>query len=196
MNDILKHKREFARDLQDGAYELTPSGLLFPKIGATVAGQYFHAVNGGDLQIDKNLVVDEGLAYLLGVSLGATAKINTWYLALWNTNVTPASNWTAANFVATAGEITSLTEGYSEAVRQTWTPGAISGGQIDNLSSLASFTIATATAVEVYGAALLSSNVRGGASGTLLSAGRFATPRTLYAADVFQIGYRLTLSGV
>jgi hypothetical protein len=195
MKQILKHKREFAQDLQDGAYELTGSGIVFPRKNVLISGEYFHAVNGEDLQVDKNLIVDQGILYILGAALGATAKITTWYLAPYATAISPAANWTAANFTATAGEITSTTEGFSQVTRPTWTPGTPATNMIDNLSAMADFSIVCTTSVIINGAGLLSSNTRGGTTGTLASAGRFATQRTVFNGDTFQLGYRVTLAG-
>jgi hypothetical protein len=122
--DMMKeaHKREFARDLQDGAYELSPEGLLVFNKGVAVGGEYVHGVNGKDWRTDHNLIVDEGLIYITGVALGATVKISNWYLALFSGNVTPVAGWTAATFTATATEVTSGTEGYSEAMLSTTWP--------------------------------------------------------------------------
>lgn len=195
MKQILKHKREFAADLHDGAYDLTPEGLLFPRKGVMAVGEYFHTVNGQDERVDKNLLVDEGILYVLGVALGATAKISNWHLAPYATAISPATTWTAANFAATAGEITSLTEGYSAATRPAFTPAVPSLNRIDNLASRAEFNIVCTTSVTVNGAGLVSVNTRGGTTGTLASAVRFGTARTLFNGDVFQLGYRVTLSG-
>lgn len=195
MKQILKHKREFAADLERGAFEVTEAGVLFPTKSVLIGGEYFHAVNGGDLRVDKNLIVDQGILYILGSALGATSKITPWYLALYSTAISPAAGWTAANFAATAGEITSTTEGYSGSTRPTWNPAAPASNQIDNLASLASFNIVCTTSVTINGAALLSANTRGATTGTLVSAGRFASARTLFNGDVFQLGYRVTLAG-
>lgn len=195
MQQVMKHRGEFLADLRGGDYELTDAGVLFPKKSEMVIGHYWHRVNGGDWVIDKNLIVDQGIIYILGVAFGATTKITTWYLALYATGVTPATTWTAANFTANSGEITSTTEGYSESVRQTWTSAAPLANAISNLASLATFTIATASSITVNGAGLLSSNTRGGTSGTLASAGRYASARTLFNADLYQIGYQMTLAG-
>lgn len=194
MNAVLKHKREFARDLREGAFESTPEGILFRAKGVLAQGEYIHMVNGKDARVDRNLIVDEGLKYILGAALGAAAKSPAFYLALYASAVSPAANWTAANFAATASEITSTTEGYTEATRPAWLPGAPST-QLDNTASLATFTIATASQLNVQGAALLSSSTRGGTTGVLVSAARYANVRTLSAADVYQVGYRVTLLG-
>ena len=53
---------------------------------------------------------------------------------------------------------------------------------------------AAASTLTVYGGALLSSNVRGGAAGILMSATRFSSVRTLDNGDLFNIAYSLTLT--
>jgi hypothetical protein len=192
---INKHKREFAADLDSGDYELTEGGLLFPRKSVMAKGMYFHSVNGQDEQESPNLINDEGILHFLNVVMGATAKIPTWYLALYSGAISPAGSWTAANFTANATEITSNTEGYSQTVRQTFVPGVAASGAIDNLASRASFTIACTTSINVNGAGLLSVSTKGGTTGVLLSSTRFATQRTLFNADIFQLGYRVTLTG-
>lgn len=194
MKSVLKHKREFARDLREGTFETTAEGILFPSKGVLAVGEYVHMVNGADVRVDRNLIVDEGLKYMLGAALGAVAKLPAFYLALYSGAVSPAANWTAANFAATANEIVSTTEGYTEATRPVWTPGTPTT-QLDNTASLAVFTIATASQLNVNGAALLSSNTRGGTTGVLVSAARYANVRTLAAGDTYQVGYRVTLLG-
>lgn len=195
MEQILKHKREFAADLQDGDYELMAGGLLFPKKGVMAIGEYFHTVNGKDEQIDRNMLPDEGILHILNVVLGASAKISAWYLAPYATAISPAASWTAANFAATAGEITSTTEGFSGSTRPVWTPSAAATNRIDNLASRADFNIVCTTSVTINGAGLLSSSTRGGTTGVLVSAARFGTARTLFNGDVFSLGYRVTLAG-
>jgi hypothetical protein len=129
----------------------------------------------------------------LGAALGATSKISTWYLAVFSAAVTPIASWTAANFSSNAAEITSSSEGYSNATRPAWTPGSVSAGVIGNLSSKAVFTIYCTTSINISGAALLSSNTKGGTSGTLVSASRFGTARTVNSGDAFELGYEVEL---
>ena len=100
-------------------------------------------------------------------------KLPTWNLALYAANYTPLANLTAASFPATASEITSNTEGYTEATRPIWTPSAPSANTIDNLANKAAFTIATASSLVVNGAALLSESAKGAVTGKLVSATKF-----------------------
>lgn len=192
--DLLKHSREFAAALRNHKYEVSDAGIHFPKQKVTASGLYTHSVNGADEREDANIVVTEGLTHMLGVVLGDLTALPDWYFGLFSANVTPVNTWTAANFTANATEIVSNTEGYSETVRQTFVEAAAAAGSINNTASKAAFTIATATSITVWGAGLLSSNVKGGTTGTLMSAAKFSAARTLYATDIFNLGYTLSLT--
>ena len=186
--------KELAGAIRDEIFDVTSEGLYFPKQGVLASGEYHHSVNGGAITIDKNLITTEGLTHLLNVAMGATAKPAGYYMALYASAVTPAANWTAASFAATAAEIVSLTEGFSEVTRPVWTPATAAAGVIDNFAGAARFTIVTASSINVNGAALLSSNARGGTSGVLVSASRYAATRTMYNGETYDLGYCVTLS--
>ncbi len=192
--DLIRHHAEFRRALANHKYEQTDEGILFPAQGVLAVGMYDHMVNGEDLRFDKNLITTEGLNHILDTVLHGTAQVATWYMGISSGNVTPLATWTAANYTANATEITSGTEGYTEASRPAYTEAAASGGSTTNAANRAGFTIATATAINVWGAALLSSSVKGGTSGALLSASKFTAVRTLYNADILSVGYTLTLT--
>jgi hypothetical protein len=196
MNDLQKHAGEFAAALASHEYERTDDarGLYFPKAKAFISGTYIHDVNGEDERVDPNLLPDEGLMYLLTVGLYNGTKLPTWNLALYAANYTPLANLTAASFPATASEITSSTEGYTESTRPVWTPSTPSANSIDNLANKAAFTIATASSLTVQGAALLSEAAKGAVTGKLVSATKFSAARTLYNTDVFNLAYRVQLT--
>lgn len=187
---------ELATMLANEIYDVTTEGIYFPQQGVMAAGEYFGRVNDGDWEKEgDNLIVTQGLAHILSVALGGTAKPAGYYLALFAGAVNPAANWTAASFAATASEITSLTEGYTNATRPVWTPpNSTATNSIDNMGAVASVTIATASQLDVNGAALLTSNVRGGTSGALVSASRYAATRTFQNGDTYDIGYRISLT--
>lgn len=189
----MNHQKEIAQFVRNGDYEVTSEGLLIHK-GILARGRYIHSVNGADEQIDPNLIPAEGIEYILNSAMGALAKISTWYLAVFSGAVNPAANWTAANFAATATEITSGTEGYSNLTRPTWTPAVASGGVIGNVASKATFTIACTTSINISGAALLSDSTKGGTSGKLASASRFGSVRQVYNGDSFELGYEVELT--
>ena len=192
--DLQRHAPEFMKALAANQYEQTEQGVFFPAAKVTARGLYIHDVNGEDVREDPNLLTDEGLTHMLAVVLGATAKISQWYVALYSGAISPAAGWTAATFPATANEITSSTEGYSESTRRLFQPGAATAATIDNTSNKAAFTIVTAGSLNVQGAALLSANVKGSTSGVLVSATRFSTPRVLQNTDIYNVGYRVVLT--
>lgn len=192
---ILRHSRELAAHLANGNYKVSDGGLLILGADVLASGTYYHSVNGGDdEQEDKNLLPDEGLLHMLNVAFGATPKIANWYLALFAGQINPAANWTAANFAATASEIVSATEGYSNANRPTFVSSPAAAGQITNLAAKAVFNIVCTTSLIVEGAAMLSSNGKGSTAGVLASASRYAQQRILYNGDAYEVGYGVNLS--
>jgi hypothetical protein len=188
-------RTELARELRAERFDLTPSGVYFPRPGVLVGGEYFGRINGGEWEKEgDNLIVTEGMAHMLNVALGATAKPAGYFLAISSGATAPAANWTAASYAATASEIVSMTEGHTGATRPAWTPAATSTGSIDNMASVAVLTIATASQLNVTGAALLSNSQRGGTSGVLVSASLFAAARTFQSGDTYELGYRVNMT--
>lgn len=187
--------KSLAKALDAGKYEhAEKGGLILPASRTVLQGIYFHSVNDGPVVEDRNLIVNEGLIYMLVVSLMNGTKLPAWYLSLFAGNVTPAPEWTAASYPATASEITDASEGYTEPTRPQWVPpGTISEPIVDNIASRAVFTIATASSLTVNGVAMHSESTKGAVSGTLFSATKLATPRVLYDTDTFTVGYRIQL---
>lgn len=181
-------------DLEAGRFEETEGGIYLPNQGLKASGEYFDRVNGGEWQTTQNLVVNEGLSHLLNVSLGGKAKPAGYYLALFSGATAPAANWTAANFKDVSAEIVSMTEGYTNATRPQWASTDTNTNSIDNFASVAKVTIATSSQLTVTGAAMLTNNVRGGTSGTLISASKFTAPRVFQDGDEYEIGYRLSFT--
>ena len=157
-------------------------------------GEYFCRVNGGAWQRIGNMITDEGLSHILNVAFGSEAKPQGYDLAIHSGSATPAANWTGATYAAAASEIVSLTEGHTSATRPQWNPEAANGGVIDNVNTAASFTVATSGVLTVTGCALLTSPTRGGTSGVLVSAVQFPNVRQLQDGDIFDLGYRITLT--
>ena len=162
--------------------------------GALAAGEYYDRVNGGEWVLNRNLLPTEGLSHILNVALGTTAKPASYHLALFSGSAAPAANWTAANFAAVASEIVSMTEGYTGPTRPAWTPVNTATGSIDNMVTVASVTIATTSQLNVTGAALLTNSTKGGTTGALVSASKYAAPRVFQDGDLYEIGYRVSLT--
>lgn len=188
-----KQRTHFAAQLQRENFSITPAGVYFPTDGVTMNGEYFSRVNGANWEKEgDNLVVKEGLIHILNVALGTTAKPAGYFLALFSGNTAPDNTWTAASFAAVSNEVVSQTEGYTGATRPAWTPtNASANASIDNFTSAAEMTMATSGTLTVTGAALLTSSQRGGTTGVLVSASKFAVPRTFQDGDLYELGYRL-----
>lgn len=117
----------------------------------------------------ENIVVNDGLDYLLGVGLTGQPQIFPWYIGLLDG--TPTVN--AADVPSSHGGWTEVT-GYDEATRQQWIPDSndVSDQSVDNASNPATFTI-TGDGTTIGGAGLFSNNTKGGTTGRLYAAGAF-----------------------
>ena len=185
---------EIRRALDKGQYEQTEEGILLKQTRVLARGEYRHWVNGADERVDPNIVTDEGILHLLNVGFHGDAATATWYLSLYGANYTPVAGLTAASYPATASEITSAVEGYTEATRVAFVEAAAAANAVTNNASKASFTIATASSLSVNGAALHSASAKGATTGVLVSATKFSATRTLFNADVFTLAYTMTLT--
>jgi hypothetical protein len=191
--DLVKHSPEILAYLRNHQYETSDAGIVFPKAHAVASGMYAHRVNGGEWSYDPNLLPSEGLTYLLSL-LGAGTKLTTWYIAPYAGAVSPGANWTAATFASTATEITSGTEGYTNATRPTWTAGTAAADTINNNASPVTFTIITASTLVMNGVGMLSESAKGAATGKLLSATRFSAARSFATGDLFDVKYAVSLT--
>lgn len=192
--DLAKHIAHFARALRNHHWEYDDNGGIYlNKDGLHIHGYYETFANDGlGWQVEPNLVVTEGRNHIWEVVIGNdTVAITTWYVAIHSGSATPLATWTAANYASNATE---LTTAYSESTRVAFTAGTVSAGAVDNSASKAVFTAASAS-VTINGAALLSSATKGGTSGVLMSASKFAASRTLVEiGDTLTVGYTLTLT--
>lgn len=115
-----------------------------------------------------NLVVTEGIEYLLGILLKGEVASDPWYIGL--TDGTPTTD--AADSLTGTHAGWSEVTAYSESTRQEFVDGAISSGEVDNSTSKASFSInADGTTI---GGAFLADDSTQGSNGTLLCVGAFS----------------------
>lgn len=135
----------------------------------------------------ENLTVTVGLNKLLDSTFKTGATSPTWYLGLVNN----------ASFSAyAAGDTMSSHVGwlegtpYSNSTRPAWTPGAISGGSVDNSGSVATFNInATLT---LRGGFIVNDNTKGGSTGTLYGEGDFGAAQPVISGNTVQFTCTLT----
>lgn len=156
-------------------------------------GGVFHVqqVRGGKI-IDewdsKNIVVNQGLNYLLSTGFQAQAAQTAWYVGIFSGNYTPLATDTGATIAGNSTE----SAAYTSTTRPIWTPPAAvtTTQELDNGSSKATFTMnASAT---IYGAFLCSSNVISGTSGVLFAASQFAASRSVVANDQLLVTYAIS----
>lgn len=149
-----------------------------------------HVRNGEVLSTEtvKNLMPLEGINHMLGVTFKGVTQATTWYIGLYEGNYTPVLGDTAAAFPAAATECTA----YDESTRVEFNEGAVSGGALNNAANVAVFTMnATKT---VYGGFVSSASAKGGISGVLGSAVRFASAKSLESGDLFRVTAGFTLA--
>lgn len=124
---------------------------------------------------EHNLIPQAGLNFLIQAPYGDASPISTFYAGLYRGNFVPGSSTTSSDIPTNMNEF----QGYSEANRPVWSRAYDGVGTLDNSASRAVFTL-TAD-VTLYGSFLVSSSVKGGNSGLLLSVVRFASPRVIPA---------------
>ena len=155
----------------------------------TVGGYftYEHIRDGKviDTWKEKNIVVNQGLNYILDAALSGGTVNTTHYVGLFSNNYTPIASTLVTN-------LTEVNAKYDELTRPTWTEAGASSQSISNSASPASFTFNASETV--YGAFLISNNTKGGTTGTLIAASKFASARSVIAADVINVTYTLSAS--
>lgn len=194
---VRKWEHHLAAALAKGQFKMTKDGIVvFDDV--KLASSFFYPVRAGsnELAFAPNLVVDQGLMKNLGVMFKGEAALPNFYLAMGSGATAPSAGLTAANVASTLSEITSLTEGYSNATRPAWTPGTPVANVLNNYASEAVFNIVATTTITATCAFMISNNTRGGTTGTLWSAAAFPTDRTLHDGEPFGMGYQTTLTGV
>ena len=140
----------------------------------------------------ENLVVNVGKANILSVYLGAGTQTTTWYMGLVDN-----TGYTAYNAADTMSSHAGWSESvaYSNSTRPTVTfgtatasgGGAGSAGTGSIVSTAVTFTInASAT---ILGAFLTTDSAKSGTTGTLYSAGSFASSRAVISGDSLLVTY-------
>ena len=189
--NLKKNAREIGRHLRNRKWEQTPGGILIDRGGmnALMNGAFIDTLNGEDPQLSPNLVVDQGLIHVLNTVFAGAAQVTQWYIGLFSGNVTPQPNWTAANVVANATELT----GYAPSTRPGFTVAPVSAPSLGNTGSEANFAFDASGPYIARGAFLISVSTKGSTTGVLMAATRFAADRAgLNSPDELGVRYVLT----
>lgn len=137
-----------------------------------------------------NLMPIEGLNHMLGVTLKGVTPVTSWFVGTYKGAYTPTANDVMATFPSVAVESTA----YASATRTALTLGTVSAGAVDNFSATSDLAYnATET---VYGGFVSSSSGKGGGSGVLLSAVRFASPKLLDNTTTLRVKASFTMVSI
>ncbi len=181
---------KLARAIADGRFEETELGLFVPSERSMVKGVFCYGKRGEELEYSDNLVVTEGLNYIVGVALKATSPITAWFIAPFSGAVTVQATWTAANFTTNATEVT----GYESATRPAWTGGSVTAGAVNSFAAKAE--IKATSSITIRGAGMISNATKSNTTGTLLGASRFGSDKVLDTDEILDIGYGLQITAV
>ncbi len=118
-----------------------------------------------------------GLDYCNDAALNGGGQISTWYIGLI---LGPSPTLSPDDTMSSHAGWTESVD-YGEATRRTWSKGSSSGGAVPS-SGASVFTMSSP--VTIAGFFIASSNVKGGAAGTLLATRLFAEgPQSLVAGQ-------------
>lgn len=183
-----KTLREIIRHIRAWRFEFTEHGILIPSMNLGWGGVHTLRHNGRIIAQAENLLTTQGRNHILDVVLHAGTQVTTWYMAPYSNATDPLITWTAANFDSNANEETN----YTQASRPEWDETAASAGVITT-TARGTITADTGGIAAMNGTGLLSSSTKGGTSGTLLSATRYAAAVALPEGDSYDLGYQATL---
>lgn len=153
----------------------------------TVGGYftYEHIRDGKviDTWKEKNIVVNTGLNYILDAALSGGTVNTAHYVGLFSNNYTPI----AGTLIT---DLTEVNAKYNETTRPSWTEAGASSQSITNSASPSAFTFNASETI--YGAFLISNNTKGGTTGTLIAASKFASSRAMLSTDILNVTYTLS----
>lgn len=141
---------------------------------------------------ESNLCVLEGRNHVLESALAGGTQIDTWYVAPFEDNHTPASG----DNYATPGFTECIA--YEEATRPGWQSGSVVAAVVNNTSNKASFTFNASKTI--YGASLVGggtdANTKGDAAGggVLFCESKFSVSESVINGSVLKVTVEITLS--
>lgn len=156
--------------------------------GFTYEIQHVRAGEVIDSEVVSNLMPTEGKNYVLNAALKGGSTYNSWYVGLFEGDITPVIGHVMSTFPTDATECTA----YSEATREVLTLGTVASGAVSNSASPAEFTFnATKT---VYGCFVSNVGTKSATTGPLISAVRFSSSKAVVSGDIIRVigGFTLT----
>jgi hypothetical protein len=155
-----------------------------------------HWRNGTMLHTETgtNTFTTEGMAKLLNIIFHDISKAasHIWYVGIFKNNITPALADTGAKLGSgnAYGECQDADYDSPLTNRPAYTTEDTSTAVITNVNSKAHFVMNAS--ITVYGAFLVDTAAKTAASGVLMCAKRFGTPRAVIADDEIYVTYQIT----
>lgn len=144
---------------------------------------------------NHNLVVNEGLQYMVASALDGFTPITTWYIGLYGAG---ASNAPAAGDTMASHAGWTEVVPYSQATRVQAVFGTATTANpsvLSNSASVAAFSINVAGPTTIGGAFLTSDSAKSGTTGTLFSASDFTGgDRSVISGDTLNVTYTFSLT--
>lgn len=134
-----------------------------------------------------NKTPQQGVDFLAGLLMGNETPISSWYVFIFEGNYVPTGDETAADIPSTIGECTA----YVAAARPLFSHSYDGVSTIDNLADKAKFVMTADKTIN--GAGIVSSSVKAGGGGVLISLVRYDSPRVLAAGTEYTVGGAIPL---
>jgi hypothetical protein len=187
-------RKEAARDVRNGAYELTDENELYlPRQSLLVGGHFGSEVLNAQGEVIQpyeegpNIIVNEGLNHILNAVLHGETQVDPWYVGIYKANVAIVAGTTGATVASLVTEIAA--GDVDETVRETYVEAESTAQSTTNSASKASYT-STGT-MTIYGAFLISTAAMEDTAGILLAGSLFGSSRALVVSDELLVTYTL-----
>lgn len=135
----------------------------------------------------ENLMPYEGMNYILNAALKGGSATANWYVSLFT-----ASGYTPALADTLAGTLATMVETSAIGASRVAITATVTNGAYSNSASPASFTFTTGATI--YGAFACSNATVGASAGTLLSADKFGSSKTMATGEILQVTAGITFS--
>lgn len=187
--------KSLAAEIKRGHYEQNDAGGLYLRKSKVHVGGVFDVqlrdANGQLLNqfMSKNGVVQEGRQFILDSLFAGATPVPSWYIGIFEGDYSLLDEDTAATIAGDATECLA----YDGATRPLFDLALpIVGDTASNSSNRAVFTFNDDKTL--YGAFLVSSDVKGGTTGILLATSRFAVQQNVTTAQELTVAYLFSVA--
>lgn len=136
--------------------------------------------------IQQNLIPTDGLDFLLRSPFGDVSTVSRFYLGLYRGNYIPSPGAKSSDIPGNMLEFVD----YAESTRPEWRRAHTGPGSLDNIGDKAEYTVTQDRTL--YGAFLVSDNIKGEGNGLLLSCVRWPSPKEVTTGQTIRLSGGLT----